>query len=353
MKCWPLAFFCLVFPIYAHADIQFSGFASVVGGQTISKKDDAYLADYSLVGLYDDDLSFQPETTMGLQARANLDLGLTFTSQWVSRGLNDFNSEISYAYLSYTINPELTLQAGRKRLPLQYYSEFFDVGFAYPWIRPPADLYTWQILNYNGASLDHKTRLGKGSLATSFYVGREDSTNNRLLSTFFFNEPTNETWKNIIGIRADYSLGDFQTLISYTNFKLDRTFTSASTTQENITNNNVDFYAASFNFDNGQYLLLSEINHWTSSRFATTNWLLSVGYQVKEIMPYLAFSEFKQEEKIMNEDLEEHTTSSLGMRWNFHPQAAFKIQFDEIQDKGSLALVGDAQAITFGIDLVF
>ena len=111
MKCWPLAFLGLVFSLYTHSDIQFSGFASVVGGQTISGKDDAYLADYSLVGLYDDDLSFQPETTMGLQARANLDLGLTFTSQWISRGLNDFNSEISYAYLSYKINPELTLQA--------------------------------------------------------------------------------------------------------------------------------------------------------------------------------------------------------------------------------------------------
>ena len=348
-----MAFLCLGFSLCSHADIQFSGFASVVGGQTISGKDDAYLADYSLVGLYDDDLSFQPETTMGLQARANLDLGLSFTSQWISRGLDDFNSDISYAYLSYQLTPDLTLQAGRKRLPLQYYSEFFDVGFAYPWIRPPADLYTWQILNFNGVSLDHKTRLGKGILGTSFYVGREDSTNNRLLSTFFFNEATNETWKNIIGIRSDYALGNFQTLISYTNFKLDRTFTSFTTTRENITNSNVDFYAASFNFDNGQHLFLSEINHWNSPRFATTNWLLSLGYQVNNLTPYLAFSEFKQEEKITNEDLEEHTTSSVGLRWNFHPQAALKIQFDEIQDKGSLALVGDAQAITFGIDLVF
>jgi len=339
--------------LLSHADIQFSGFASVVGGQTTSGKGDAFLADYSLVGLYDDDLSFQPETTMGLQVIADLDLGLSFTSQWVSRGLNNFESEISYAYLSYKLSPELTLQAGRKRLPLQYYSEFFDVGFAYPWIRPPADLYTWQILNYNGISLDHKTRLGKGTIGTSLYIGREDSTNNRLMSTLFFNEETNETWKNIIGIRSDYSLGYFQALISYTNFKLDRSFTSPDSTEEPVSNSNVDFFATSFNFDNGQYLFLSEINHWASSRFAATNWLLSLGYQVNNFTPYMAFSEFSQEEKIANEDLEEHTTSSLGLRWDFHPQAAFKVQFDDIQDKGSLELVGDAQAITFGIDLVF
>ncbi len=353
MKCWSLVFLSLIFSLLSHADIQFSGFASVVGGQTISGKDDAFLADYSLVGLYDDDLSFQPETTMGLQARADLDLGLSFTSQWISRGLNNFESEISYAYLSYKINPELTLQAGRKRLPLQYYSEFFDVGFSYPWIRPPADLYTWQILNYNGISLDHKTRLGKGTLGTSLYIGREDSTNNRLMSTFFFNEETNETWKNIIGLRIDYSLGFFQTLISYTNFKLDRSFTSSGSTEDPVSNSNVDFYATSLNFDNGRYLLLSEINHWSSSRFATTNWLLSLGYQVNNFTPFLAFSEFKQGEKIENEDLEEHNTSSLGLRWDFHPQAAFKVQFDDIQDNGSLELVGDAQAIAFGIDLVF
>ena len=353
MRWWPLALLSLVLSLNGHGDIHFSGFASIVGGQTISGKDDAFLADYSLVGLYDDDLSFQPETTMGLQARAELDLGLSFTSQWVSRGLNDFNSEISYAYLSYQVSSEISLQAGRKRLPLQYYSEFFDVGFAYPWIRPPADLYTWQILNYNGVSLDHKTRLGKGVLNTSFYVGREDSNNNRLLSTFFFNEETNETWKNIIGIRSDYAMGDFQTLFSYTNFKLDRSFTSPTTTQVSIKNGNVDFFAASFNYDNGQYLLLTEVNHWSSPRFEATNSLWSVGYQINNLTPFLAFSEFKQAEKVTNEDLEEHTTSSLGVRWNFHPQAAFKAQFDDIQDKGSLALVGDAQAITLGIDLVF
>ena len=350
---YPVFISLLMLCLVSHGEVRFNGFASVVGGRTVSDNDDAFLADYSLVGLYGDEINFQPESTMGLQARADLNQGLSFTTQWVARGLNDYNSEVSYAYIIYQLSSELTLQAGRKRLPLQYYSEFFDVGFAYPWIRPPADLYTWQILNYNGISLEHKTRLGDGTLGTSFYTGREESKNNRLLSTFFYNEPADEVWKDIIGIRADYAMGDIQILLSYTNFKLDRFFTATGTKETNVLNSNVDFFALSFNFDNGQYFFLSEWNHWSSDRFATHNWLASLGYRLNNVTPYLAFSEFNQEEKIDNEDLEEHTTTSLGFRWDFHPQAAFKVQVDEIRDKGTLALVGDAKAFTFGVDLVF
>jgi len=353
MKVLQFILLVLAFSRLCHSDIQFSGFASVVGGQTISGNNDAFLADYSLVGVYDDELNFQPETTLGLQARSDLGEGLSFVAQWIARGLDGFNSEVNYAYLSYELTANLMLQAGRKRLPLQYYSEFFDVGFSYPWIRPPADLYTWQILNYNGMSLVHKSRVGKGALNTSLYLGREESKNNKLLSTFFFAEPTNEEWKNILGISADYSINHLQFLLSYTNFKLDRVFTSPTTTQTNLSNSNVDFVAASLNFDNGDYFVLSEWNQWISTRFATRNWLVSAGVRYGQYTPYVALSEFNQDEKIANEELEEHTTSSLGLRWDFHPQAAFKIQFDDIQDKGTLSLVGDAQALTFGVDLVF
>ncbi len=353
MKYLQFLFFTLIFSAFAHAEFQFSGFASVVGGKTISGDGDLFLADYPLVGLYGDELNFQPETAVGFQARADLEDGLSFTAQWIARGLDGFNSEVNYAYLSYELTDDLTIQAGRKRLPLQFYSEFFDVGFAYPWIRPPVDLYTWQILNYNGFNLIHKSIIGEGALSTSFYMGREESRNNKLLSQFFFSEATDEIWKDIVGVSLDYSINSIQALLSYTNFTEDTIFTTAGTARTSALDKSIDFIAAAINYDPGQYFILSELNSYEGPTFKAENWLLSLGYRHNELTPYISLSSFNQKEKIANEPLEEHSTTSVGLRWNFHYQAAFKVQYDDIKDEGTIPVVGDAQAITFGVDLIF
>ena len=61
--------------------------------------------------------------------------GLSVTGQIVARGVNDFDANFEWAYISYEINDNWTVQAGKKRLPLFYYSDFFDVGYAYVWMR--------------------------------------------------------------------------------------------------------------------------------------------------------------------------------------------------------------------------
>lgn len=59
---------------------------------------------------------------------------------------------------------EWKLQIGRKRLPLYYYSDFQDVGYAYNTVRPSPDVYGWDIVNYNGASLSTTRSLGDWTL---------------------------------------------------------------------------------------------------------------------------------------------------------------------------------------------
>lgn len=351
MKRLCLMLICLI-PFSANAELYFSGFASIVGGKTISGDSDRFLADYSSVGAYGDELDFQPESMVGLQAMADLGDGLRFTTQFVARGLTGFNAEVDYAYLTYELTPSLILQAGRKRLPLQYYSEFFDVGYAYPWIRPPADLYTWQVLNYNGVSLTQKMQIGSSSLNTTVFTGRENSEENRLLSSYFFGEPTNEVWKNIFGIQLDWNQDIFQVLASVTTFDQDRFFTDPNTTETNRLDEPVVFSALAVNIDSESWFLLTEYNNYDSDVFKTANWLASVGMRMNTLTPFLSLSKFK-EDQIGTADFEEHSTTSVGLRYDFHPQAAFKVQFDDIKDEGTLALEGDAQALTFGIDLVF
>ena len=130
----------LVFSSLAIAETSVSGYVSLVGGKVFDGE--LFLADYPKSGIYDSDWSFTPDTSIGIQLITDLNNDIDLVVQAISNGASDYDINIDWAYLSYPINPELSIQAGRKRLPLYYYSDFFDLGYAYYWIRPPADNYT-------------------------------------------------------------------------------------------------------------------------------------------------------------------------------------------------------------------
>ncbi|MCH8538849.1 MAG: OprO/OprP family phosphate-selective porin, partial [Alkalimonas sp.] len=197
---------CLILSSAADANVDVSGYASVIGGRVLSGSGveifdlpPTFLANYPLVGVYEKEWNFKPDTKFGLQFRANLMDGLSATAQVVARGADDFDASFEWAYLSYELNDHWTLQAGKKRLPLYYYSDFFDVGYAYLWVRPPADNYTWQIFNYTGVNAQFNYFVGDWDISGNIYTGREDDSENKLLSQFFGSNPIREIWKDIIG----------------------------------------------------------------------------------------------------------------------------------------------------------
>lgn len=67
--------------------------------------------------------------------------GLTATTQVLAEGSNDFQMEVEWAYVSYSITPSLIVQTGRLRTPFYLYSSALDVGYTYHWISPPAPVY--------------------------------------------------------------------------------------------------------------------------------------------------------------------------------------------------------------------
>ena len=172
----------------SYAEINISGFASINAGKVLSGTgvpqygvEPTFLADYPNVSAYTEDLSFSPESLIGLQVSGDLGEGLSVTGQLVARGVNDFEANFEWAYISYDINDNWTIQAGKKRLPLFYYSDFFDVGYAYVWMRAPADNYTWQVFNYKGVNLLYSGSVGDWGVSANIYTGKEDDDDNKLL----------------------------------------------------------------------------------------------------------------------------------------------------------------------------
>ncbi|OHU88109.1 MULTISPECIES: porin [Pseudoalteromonas] len=341
----------------AHAEINISGFASVNGGKVLSGTgapqygiEPSFLADYPIVSTYTEDFSFSPESLIGLQVTGDLGNGLSVTGQIVARGANDFDAEFEWAYISYELNDSWTLQAGKKRLPLFYYSDFYDVGYAYVWMRPPADNYTWQIFNYEGVNLLYNGSIGDWGLSANIYTGKEDDTENKLLSDFFFRAPTREIWEDILGGVVNLSHDWLEIRLTHMRYTNKRFIDGEPSMWNGKDERDGKFYGLAVNADFGNFFILSELNRLElDSDFDT--YMISVGYRFDEITPYIMYSDYEQSG---DGDVEKHDTTAVGVRWNFHPSAAFKVQYDRVKDDSfDFAVAGDSKAITFGVDVVF
>ncbi len=345
------------------AELNITGYASITGGQVLNGSGVShydvppmFLADYPIVSGYTEDWSFKPESLFGLQFQAELGEGLSATMQMVSRGADDFKTQVEWAYLSYELNDKWTLQAGKKRLPLFYYSDFYDVGYAYTWIRPPADTYTWQVFNYNGLNALYSDNWGDWSVAGNIYTGREESPDNKLLSDFFFREPTTEIWKDIVGGVVSFQKEWFEIRLTHMQYTNERYRSGERVTWENSEGVVSDsrkgkFYGIATNLDFDNIFVLSELNRLNLDGTNFDSNMLTLGYRFDSLTPYVGHSSFETKD---NPEGEKHSTTFAGLRWDFHSNAAFKLQYDKVKDDSySEAVAGDSEALTVSIDLVF
>lgn len=153
----------------AVAEVTFNGFGQVIYGQT---GDEPGFGDLG----YDDDGSFERETLFALQATAPVSDQLDAVAQIVARGSEDFDPEFAWAYLRYQINDEWSAKIGRQRMPLFRYSDYLEVGAAYPFMRVPGPVYDNPFRNYDGLNIGRGYATGDWELTGQLVYGTFDDT---------------------------------------------------------------------------------------------------------------------------------------------------------------------------------
>ncbi len=114
--------------------LQFSGFARVVLG---------YFDDSNATYLgYDNSVSINQQSLIGLQADYQITNKLSATAQFVGHTSDDRDSGVEWLYLTYQPNRSSQIKLGKQRTPFFNYSDSIDVGFAYPWITLPQEVYS-------------------------------------------------------------------------------------------------------------------------------------------------------------------------------------------------------------------
>lgn len=360
-----------------------NGFVNVTAGKTVSGHKENYtppfgatgsevpqvyhcpcfVANWEHVGVYENnDWNATAETSIGLQGNFAVDDRLSATLQIVGRGAENFKADVDWAYISYELTPKLLVQAGHKRLPIYYYSDFMYVGYAYPWVRPPSDLYGWQVYAYNGANLLFRDSYGDWSMKANLWLGESRDNDNAMMSKLYYGGRIDESWKDIIGGYVDFS-NDYIGMRAVTmRNKVDRTQYVAGTAYPMLSDVVQTFFGLALNADWNNFILRSEMNQFErpQSQNIYKSYLVGGGYKFGQVTAMLTRSKFREIARDW-EEVESHNTNSATLRWDFHKSAALKLQFDQVEDESKFNLItgnvngftGDTKVVTVSLQAVF
>ncbi len=376
----------MAFPALA-GDITMRGFASIVGGQSIQNNETIY--DYG------GDFDFRNDSLAALQFGSNLGDGLSATVQVVARGAQDFTANVEWAYLTYEFTDSVQLSAGRIRVPFYRYSDFIDVRYTYSWVKVPDTVYGFNFPGYDGLSLLVNNSLGRWDSTLQVIWGQLDGdlpssdglriqseniagfgwTMNRDWLTFRLGYMSSKTTLELAQINGIAQLVEgvgaatsVDTSELASNIRLDGDFG--------------DFFNFAVGIDysdwliNAEYISYGVENNLTAGSDA---YYLMLGKRLKEFTPYITYSNSNGE---VSDDALNAIPASLenvpipqlggatlpqfiggvmaasevdtdlimaGLRYDFHPSAALKVEYLREKDIEGEIL----ELFRVGVDLVF
>jgi hypothetical protein len=126
---------------------------------------------------------------------------LSVVAQAVVRPSGKRDSEIQWLYVDYRPTSDWSFKLGRQRIPFYQYSEIIDVGFAYPWISLPQEVYNPFLFNdYDGllASYEFSSEQFFGSI-DAYYGGYQGDV---FLGPYTYETDVN----NLVGLAANVQI---------------------------------------------------------------------------------------------------------------------------------------------------
>jgi hypothetical protein len=292
-----------------------------------------FISDYGEAGVYEKgSLNWRPDSKLGLQGTAAFGERYALTTQVVGRAV-DGGLDLEWLYGDIKLNNNLTLQAGRKRLPLFYYSESQDVGLSRPWIYLPPQMYGWEIINYNGANLLYKDQWGNWSSGMNLFSGSESAKNSPYWQMYNGkNSQTNSHWSNIVG--ATFSLGNdwLESRLLYLQSSIQNTYITPTPGIDPKTRQRI--YGLSLNADYAHWVVRSEFLYINrkESYGSDHSQLYGIGYRIGKWLPMVTHANYRQSYDANQTQAEANDTTSLLLRYDLTTSSDIKLQFDRWQN---------------------
>ncbi|MDG5501471.1 hypothetical protein [Marinobacter sp. BGYM27] len=278
---------------------------------------------------------------MALQGTFSINDDTKAVMQLVSRGVQDWDTELEWAYLSHQLTNDLQIRAGKMRLPFFMYSDSLEVGYAQPWARPPQAVYgPVTVNNYVGADATYTYSLGGSAITTQLFSGFTDDPETTSGADVEF--------RNTVGLNAEWTdyVWKARAVVATAETNI-----SAPGLGQLADGDRGNFYGLGFGYDDGTWQVISEITRIdVDGAFTDTDSAyLTVARRINSLTPYVSVGwiESKDDDErsglrtALNTNRDEY---SLGMRWDVLSGVAVKFDWTYVtgfeNDPGGLNAAG-------------
>ena len=322
-----------------------------------------------------------------LDSRIGAQLSVKFNKQW--SGVVQVTSEqrvngsykpiVEWGNIKYQATPDLALRMGRIALPIFLSADYRKVGYAYPWVRTPVEVYGGvPITNSDGADVAFRWQSGRVKHVTHAFYGKTfiHLTDTTSLKASDIAGLTHTVELGALTVRASALTAVLNTNILRPLFDGFRRFGPpgvAIADRFDVIDKRIDITALGVNYDPGKWFVMAEGGTSNSHSFLAKSraMFVSAGYRAGEFTPYATYARtdargqsthpglstaglppaFAFAARQLNVGLDKtlqtmasQSTVSAGMRWDFRPDMALKVQYDRIEPrKGSRGTLSDLE----------
>lgn len=357
--------------------VEFNGFAST----TLSYSDNTdirFASNYLNKGT--SGLTLKRDSILGAQANISVNARWDSVIQAVyqDRSYKGWDNFIELAFLRYRPNRNWAIRAGRLNSDLYLLSEYPYVGYAYLWVRPPHEFYSFASAasRFDGGDIEYNQNVNDGFLRVKLALGKTTTKSKTDGEDFFL------YLDNIVTLSTTYTQNEWTFRLStstsdtegYKSDGLDQALSYFNTIPANIwpqasevvrllntDGHQIRFTAAGLTFDNDDWMIQSEIgvsdSEWAIAP-TNLNGYLSVGRRFNQVTYHASISVAENRgniPKIQAPTFAEGTpievsapiiqlanftqglllrpsvhqySYSVGAKWYFSEQIVFKAQFD-------------------------
>jgi hypothetical protein len=345
------------------------------------------------------------DSRLGVQIDADFGNTLHAAVQWVARNHagNFFEQNLEWAFLRWRPRDDLDLRVGRLGADAFLISDYRNVGYAYPWMRPPHEFYAPLFpYHFDGVDIVGRYGLGEGVLRLKGYAGYN------LTEVQPSNAPVFGLESLLFGGSLAYESGDWRARVGYTQARpvndlleaptlqpllgaledplVNAFWPGASTLVErfSIRNQPVHYTSVGLAYDGGSWPIQAEAAYVDSNIIPLPSMVtayLSVGRRFgnvtlysllgiaeslnrREQLPELPPAIREAADDQINGNNVDQKSVSFGARWDVYENVALKAQWSHfwIEDNGDLFWLNptlpagggvEVNVWSFGVDFVF
>ncbi|MCJ8170888.1 hypothetical protein [Atopomonas sediminilitoris] len=261
---------------------------------------------------------------------AQLQYGLTdtlgVTVQVTAKADQDtWKGNLEWLYLSYQATDELMLRAGRLRTPVYMYSETLDVGYTYPWLRLPDEVYGQvQLTNYEGFDLVYNRETALGSLSFQTAVGQAKER-----EVFQFDDQYDIDYNDFFAANIALSTEYGRVRIGYAEADLKGGFDLRP-----FDHTKGKFSSIGYQYDQGTLVANAEATKRVieGSNFPTLDaFYVMAGYHIGDFLPHLTYSQLDEEGS------GRQSSWIAGLNYQVTPTIIVKSEYKRVDTSGGYA----------------